>query len=204
MARLTRPESRAQTRARLLDAAAEVFATRGFHGASVDEVAEAAGYSKGALYSNFASKDELFLAVLQSRMQGQVELLERLSQQARTSPDDMLALLPDLDWTDLQWCLLTFEFWLYALRNPQAGERLAPLYRQFRAQLASLLAPYAGHDLPPGELATAIIALYQGLDLQRRLDPDAVRVDSVARLVAALQRNAVEDGSAGTPDTPGT
>src|SRR5712691_9354782 len=80
--RLTRAESRRRTRVHLLEAAVEVFARRGFHGASVEEVAEVAGYTKGAVYSNFTSKDELFLAVLEGRMQAQVELLERLSERA--------------------------------------------------------------------------------------------------------------------------
>ena len=68
MPRLTRAEQRDLTRTRLLDAAEKVFVDRGFHAASVDEVAEEAGYSKGAVYSNFENKDELFLAVLERRV----------------------------------------------------------------------------------------------------------------------------------------
>jgi len=66
-ARLTRDERRAQTRERLLDAAAEVFNRLGYHGASLEAVAEAAGYTKGAVYSNFASKAELFVALAERR-----------------------------------------------------------------------------------------------------------------------------------------
>src|SRR4029077_18498595 len=66
--RLSRAEQRDQTRARLLDAAEKVFVDHGFHAASVDQVAEEAGYSKGAVYSNFENKDELFLAVLERRV----------------------------------------------------------------------------------------------------------------------------------------
>ena len=65
--RLTRDERRAQTRERLLDAAAEVFNRLGYHGASLEAVADAAGYTKGAVYSNFASKSELFLALAERR-----------------------------------------------------------------------------------------------------------------------------------------
>ena len=65
--RLTRAESRERTRAHLLEAAADVFAQRGFHGASVEEVADVAGYTKGAVYSNFASKDELLRETLEYR-----------------------------------------------------------------------------------------------------------------------------------------
>src|SRR5258708_12401897 len=84
--RLTRAESRRRTRVHLLEAAAEVFARRGFHGASVEEVAEVAGYTKGAVYSNFTSKDDLFLAVLEGRIQPQVDLLDRRSARAPAPP----------------------------------------------------------------------------------------------------------------------
>src|SRR5208282_2448720 len=63
--RLSREQSRAQTRERLLDAAREAFARNGFHGASVDEIASAAGFSTGALYSNFDGKEDLFLALME-------------------------------------------------------------------------------------------------------------------------------------------
>ena len=187
MGRFTRAESHARTRQALLDAAAEVFANRGFGGASLDEIAEVAGYTKGAVYSNFGSKDELFLAVLQDRMRRQVELLDGLAERAKAAPGDVPLLLPDLDSLDQQWCLLIFEFWLYALRNPSSGERLAAVYRQFRADLAPLLAPYTGASMQPEELAAAGIAIYQGLALQRHLDPDAARADFVARLLRTLQ-----------------
>jgi len=163
-----------------------VFARRGFHGASVEEVAEVAGYSKGAVYSNLASKDELFLAVLQDRMRSQIEFLERLTEQAKAEPGGSLV-PPDLDWLVLKWYLLAFEFWLHALRNPAVGERLAEVYRHFRAQLAPLLAPFVGEGLEAPELASAAIALYEGLALQRHLDPGAVPVDLSVRVLEGLR-----------------
>src|SRR5437588_414214 len=190
--RLTRAESRARTRVHLLEAAAEVFARRGFHGASVEEVADVAGYTKGAVYSNFASKDDLFLAVLEARQRAMVAFLEGLAARAAASGEASLT-LPDLDWTNLDWCLLTFEFWLYALRNPQVGERLAEVYRQFRARLEPLLAPFIGDGVGASELAAVGIALYEGLALQRHLDPDAVGIDLVGRLFERLR------AAAGTP-----
>ena len=102
MGRLTRAESHARTRQALLDAAAQVFANRGFGGASLDEIAEVAGYTKGAVYSNFGSKDELFLAVLQDRMRRQVELLNGLAERAKAAPENVPLLLPDLGSLDQQ------------------------------------------------------------------------------------------------------
>ena len=89
MTRLTRAQRRQQTRARLLDAAGQVFARRGFHAATVDEVAEAAGYTKGAVYSNFANKDELFLALLDQRLAAQLQQVEALY--AIESSEELLA-----------------------------------------------------------------------------------------------------------------
>ncbi|MGH8975530.1 MAG: TetR family transcriptional regulator, partial [Acidimicrobiia bacterium] len=74
--RLTREESRAQTRARLLESAAALFAERGFHGTSVEDIAERAGFSRGAFYSNFEHKADLFLALLDDRLAGDLAALE--------------------------------------------------------------------------------------------------------------------------------
>ena len=78
MARLTRKERQARTRRRLVDAAAHVGARRGLAAASLDEVAQVAGYTKGAVYANFASKEELFLAVLDERFAERLAQIERL------------------------------------------------------------------------------------------------------------------------------
>lgn len=194
MARLTRAEAQVQTRRRLLDAAAIVFARRGFHGASLEQVADEAGYSKGAVYSNFASKEELFLAVLEARFQDRTELYRRLAEQAASEPGkDLPGLLPGLDAPDEVWCLLETEFWLYALRNPSARERMAALYREYRAQLAPLAVPYAGADLDPEQVIAAVIALYYGLTLQLQGDPGAIRPDLVTAILRALERGASRD-----------
>ena len=79
MTRLSRAESQARTRRDLIDAATVVFARRGFGGASNAEVAEEAGYTKGAVYSNFSSKDELFLAALETRLRERVGFYGQLA-----------------------------------------------------------------------------------------------------------------------------
>ena len=187
MPRLTRAESQARTRQHLLDAAAVVFARLGFHAASIEEVADEASYTKGAVYSNFTSKEELFLAVLETRLLTQVEFFRRLAEQAQAQPgQDLAALLPRLDDTDEVWCLLEFEFWLYALRNPPIRDRVAALYRQYRSELAPLAVPYASANLTPEEVVAASIALYHGLTLQRHSDPAAIRPDLVSRILRTL------------------
>jgi len=191
MARLTRAQSQAQTRRRLIDAAATVFARRGFHGASIDEVAEEAEFSKGAVYSNFDSKDELFLAVLEDRLHSQANFFGQLAQRAHTQPaDDLLALLPPLDGPDEVWCLLECEFWLYALRNAAISKRVAALYKEYRSELAPIAASYASDELSPGDVVSAAIALYYGLTLQWHADPGVIQPDLVARVLRALERAA--------------
>lgn len=197
MSRLSRSESQARTRRHLIDTASVVFARRGFRGASIEEVAEQAGYTKGAIYSNFRSKDELFLAVLETRLQERVEFYRRLARQARAHPGQGLAdLLPRLDEPDEEtWCLLQLEFWLYAMRHPPVRQRMAVLYRQYRAHLAPLAAPYAGTGIEPAEVVAAVIALYHSLTLQWHSDPTAVRPDLVTRILRALDRRPRRGGS---------
>src|SRR4051794_17936580 len=140
MARLTRAQRRQQTRARLLDAAGQVFARRGLHAATIDEVADAAGYTKGAVYSNFATKDELVLALLDQHRAAQLQKLEALD--AIESSEELRAALRD--WTDQEpaardFGVLMIEFSLYAMRNPAAHAELAARYRQVRGRLAELI-----------------------------------------------------------------
>jgi AcrR family transcriptional regulator len=196
MARLTRAESQAQTRQRLIEAAAIVFARRGFHGASIDEVADEAGYTKGAVYSNFGSKDELFLAVLEARLQTNADFYRRLDQRAQAQPgQDLAGLLPRLDDLEETWCLLQVEFWLYALRNPPLRDRMAALYRRYRAQLASITQRAASAEIESEEVAAVAIALYHALTLQWHADPGVFRPDLISRVLRALgQAAAATDG----------
>lgn len=205
MARLSRAESQARTRRNLIEAASVVFARRGFHAASIEDVAHEANYTKGAVYSNFGSKDELFLAVLEARLQERVEFYRQLAEEARLQPGHGLAgLLPPLDEPGEGWCLLQLEFWLYAMRRPPVRQRMAVLYRQYRAQLAPLAARYAAPGVEPAEVVAAVIALYHGLTLQWHSDPRAVRPDLVSRILRALDRHSARgEGRRSVRHAPG-
>jgi AcrR family transcriptional regulator len=181
MARLTRAQQREQTRARLLDAAGRVFARRGFHAATIDEVAEAAGYTKGAVYSNFATKDELVLALLDQRVATQLEQVEALS--GIESSEELLAALGGRTEQEFaaarDFGILMVEFSLYAMRNPAAQAELASRYRQLRSGLATLIAErYARHQsappMPPEHLAALALATDAGLFLQYAAEPGAL------------------------------
>ena len=180
--RLTRAERKEDTRCRLLASAARVFARRGFHAASVEDVAEDAGFSKGAVYSNFESKEDLFLAMLEARFAARVaEVREVVSsagepgEQARRSADGFIRQFAE----DPDWPVLFMEFWAYAQRNPSVRRRFAAQVRELRRAIAEILearAAEAGAELPvPAEqLAAMTFAMATGVALERQLDRDAV------------------------------
>jgi AcrR family transcriptional regulator len=194
MARLTRVERRQQTRARLIEAAGQVFAHRGFHAATVDEVAEAAGYTKGAVYANFTSKDELFLALLDQRLAAQLQQVEALY--AIESSEELRAAMGGRTEREFaaarDFGVLQVEFWLYAMRNPAVQAELAKRYRQLRGRLAELIGSrYARHQtappMPPGHLAALAVATDTGLFLQYAVEPGALpwelRADAMLQLL---------------------
>ena len=180
--RLTRAEAKARTRELLLEAAARVFARKGFAGASVEEIAEEAGFSIGALYSNFSGKEDLFLALMSGRA------AERVSDTATVLADwhegssgqpwlafgQQMAGVADKN-ADL--APLQAEFWLYAVRHPEVMATFAENVRQRRAVLEELIAAELdadGGSYPeglPGRLAVVISALFTGMVRQRRIDP---------------------------------
>ncbi len=125
--RLTREEVKQQTRKNLLEAAITVFGQKGFHGASIDDIAEAAGYTKGAVYTHFASKDELYLALLDENLKQEdlvwTQLLEEGKLVGESIEEIQKEVLNQLN-TQKNWGILTLEFFVYALRHPQVKEKL--------------------------------------------------------------------------------
>jgi AcrR family transcriptional regulator len=180
---LTRARRREMTRRHLMDAAAVVFARDGFHGASLDDVAAAAGFTKGAVYSNFASKDDLFLAVFDDRIARENADMQRTlteQEQPYDMTDEQLSRVRGVverTWDD-EWTALYLEFVLYARRNPAAASKLAAtMRRQREATVAMLQEAYTAvafePEFPVPVLATLSIALFEGLALGRLADPPA-------------------------------
>ncbi|TVP70759.1 MAG: TetR/AcrR family transcriptional regulator [Leptolyngbya sp. LCM1.Bin17] len=183
--RLSRQESRRQTRAQLLAAAAQVFAEKGFNGASVEDIAETAGYSKGAVYSNFESKEDLFLALIDQYLAVELEKLGDSIDLPLWEAEF------ERDLTENRTLkLLTVEFFLYAMRNESARQKLAQRYRVAYAALAQMMGKhYQQANLPQPmsaqHLAWAITSVGTGLFLQTCLDPDAL---PEAMYMTALKR----------------
>jgi AcrR family transcriptional regulator len=191
--RLTRQQRKAQTRDRLLDAAATIFAERGLAAASLDEVAAQAGYTKGAVYSNFASKTDLVIALLERRIASQSELLT-----SRFAGKDVETVSLELESSakvpeaDRAFLVLAVEFWLHAMRDEHARSLVAQEYEHARTVVARQLdaAGYASSAaaarLSSREMAIVVEALGTGLALQAALDPEHVRADLMATVIALL------------------
>jgi AcrR family transcriptional regulator len=125
--RLTREEAKQQTREQLLLAAAQVFAQKGFHGASIDEIAETAGYTKGAVYTHFSTKDDLYLALLDQSLDRESSIWTQIIEEGLEIKTHSKELEKELltEYKNLQtWNLLTLEFMVYALRNPEVKQRI--------------------------------------------------------------------------------
>ena len=177
----TRP-TRAQTRARLLQAASEVFAKHGYDRASLDDVAAAAGLTKGAVYSSFASKDELFYALMRERIDERLALVAAAVDRQTTLEDstrDAGAGLVELIFSQADWHLLFIEFWARAVRDPSLREEFARQRRSARELIARFLEQQAarlGIELPAPayQLAVAVLALSNGIAIEQLADPDTV------------------------------
>ncbi len=196
--RLTPDKRREQTRSHLLRAAAEVFSRRGYHGASLDEVAAEAGFSKGAVYSNFESKEDLFLALVNDRTEQLVQDFGAAAEGHRTGAALIKALSDvyiHLGSEDRGWALST-EFSLYALRNPELRKKLVTDNRAGRELVIELVEQHCREagvtpPLPAESIATIYIALFRGMWEQRALDPETVPDDLFASAIVFV-RDAIE------------
>jgi AcrR family transcriptional regulator len=174
--------TRAQTRRRLLEAAGEVFAKRGYDRASLDDVADAAGLTKGAVYSSFASKDNLFYALMRERIGERLALVAEAVERQRTVGDitrDAGSGLAQLMSSQSDWHLLFIEFWARAVRDPGLRDEFARERRSARKLITQFLeerAVEADVNLPaPAEqLAVAVLALSNGIAIEHLADPDTV------------------------------
>ncbi|WEO93166.1 TetR/AcrR family transcriptional regulator [Streptomyces sp. FXJ1.172] len=135
---------RRETNERLLDAAEQAFAECGFQGVSIAELCARAGYTTGAFYSNYDSKDELFLALFTRRSEIVLKQLSEAVDQALVSEQPVATFIELASVVDEQtrtWFLISTEFTLHAIRNPEAAQALARHDAAIRAAIAELLAP---------------------------------------------------------------
>jgi AcrR family transcriptional regulator len=194
MTRLTRKESQARTRSKLLEAAGKVFACRGLERATVDEVAGEAGYTKGAFYANFKSKEELFLAMLDERFGQRLEEIDRVLESGASVEDQARQAGRDFSeyvTTDPEWSRLFFEFAVQAMRDEEFRQELVTRHRTIRSRIAE---GFTAHKevlggeppIPAEDVAMMTYAMADGFALARILEPEDVPDDMFATMLAVF------------------
>lgn len=200
--RLTRAEKRGRTREDLIAAAERLFTERGFHATSVDEIALEAGYTKGAVYSNFRSKEDLFFAVYERRAERAVVETERVIRE--DGPAAGLERLASESarrrGRDDGWLAVFFEFWAHVLRHPELRERFAAIHARGAEPLDAALERFAderGIELPidARRFNVAMYAMISGLSLERLTQPDVVEATLGARMVRLVLDGLAPDGA---------
>lgn len=176
---LTRQESQARTRSRLIQSAERVFLKKGFLAASIGQIARTAGYTTGAVYSNFASKEDLGLAVIQRHMLAGIMAMQEQLTGAEPTVSSRLAALAQ--WVDDQlgdeeWVVLVTEFALASRHNPERRVQFSQGLRAARLAVAAILDGQSrelGVALPmdSGRLAAAILGLGIGVSVLRIAEP---------------------------------
>ena len=197
--RLSRKERQAHTRDCLMQSAARVFKRRGLEGASIDEVASDAGFTKGAFYANFKSKEELFLAMLDQRFAERVDEIEKLLGSDQTLPEQARAGGQEFHEQvvrDPEWERLFFEFAAYAARDDGFRQELVARYRTLVDRMAEGLQRRADEVgfTPPGPVeafALMICAAGNGAALHELLDPDGVPENFFAGMMELLTLGAI-------------
>ncbi|GED14984.1 TetR/AcrR family transcriptional regulator [Aneurinibacillus migulanus] len=169
--RLTQEERKQETRQMLLESAAETFAQLGFHGASVDKIAEFAGFSKGAVYAHFKSKEELFLALLKQQIQSHIDLINEMWGEYQSfdrfieNMNDYFCLVRQ---KSRAWSILSMEFLLYAMRNESVHQKWTTLILESVEKISKIIEKMmleTGYEsaLSAEELAWTILSLENGM-----------------------------------------
>ena len=204
VARLSREESRERTRPLLRRAAAASFAKHGFEGASVDQISEDAGFSRGAFYSNFADKEAIFLDLLIRHLDRDIEGFRRAAAESDTL-DALIAKLT-VNYRDLgerpDWCLLSSEFQLYATRVGRSDSAFAKAYDAYRDRLSALLQEaferfeFRG-ELNARHLTSTLIGLSHGLALERAASNQSLPMEVTGMAIRALLLGAASSTARG-------
>lgn len=194
MARQTQHERKADTRARLLDAAATLFASQGIDAVSVDAVADAADRTSGAVYAHFGSKHGLLLALLDewkdslvTTVMAELELVDDLVARLRAVARNIVV---DPDDNTKRLLLLERELWLRAARDDEVADSLRRRARNAHEHLASGFRSWIAQGilpagLDPATLASAFQAIVVGLETSQRVD-EAVDVESATAALCAV------------------
>jgi AcrR family transcriptional regulator len=185
---------REETRQRIADAALPIFARSGYDRATVDEIVREAGYSKGAFYVHFESKEDLFWRMLEERIARHQEAFRGALDETRSvqvNIERLLTAIFAIFRKDAMWSALFIEFVAHAARNEKVRERLAAMYQNWREFTVDALTlgrdvGRVRKDLDVEFAATVMVALIEGMIMQARLAPAAVRPEEAIEPLASL------------------
>ena len=194
--RLRRQEQRQLTRAQLLDAAERVFARERYRGASIAAIATEAGYSHGAIYSNFNGKEDLFLVLVEELIDARLARVYQAADDAlsrRGEPLEAARRFVAMLQQEREAVLLLVDFWNQAVRDPTAAAKFAERHARLRALIGRIVEGVARDQglelaLPRDHVATALIALANGFAIERLADPTAAPDELFAHAIAAILR----------------
>jgi AcrR family transcriptional regulator len=194
---LNRARQSERNRALLLSAARRVFLARGYHAATLEQIADDAGFSKGVVYSQFQSKADLFLALLEARIEERAQENARLAE-SMADGGGLPALIDHLargDQTTPGWLMLVIEFLVHAARDPELSRRYAAAHDRTVEALTDVLTTVverSGHELAlaPRPLAKVLLAISTGATLEQAADP-SLDGPLMGKLVAQMVEAAV-------------
>jgi AcrR family transcriptional regulator len=194
-ATLDRFEQRKLTRAKLIDAALKLFSTSGYEHATVDDISREAGYSKGAYYFHFSTKDDILTELLRMWTEDRTTVLAAAEGEATSSDSLANVLEAFFTYEEQRWPAVLLEFWSQAVRNPEVSNRLTQAYAAWRGQLADAFAQAAGNGaiaLESAQDAAAVaLAAHDGFAVQVAITPEGrgapmTAADLAASIVAPL------------------
>lgn len=198
MARLTRAGKKEETRKALIRSAASCFARVGFEASTIDMIAEDADFSRGAFYSHFSSKDEIFLLLLSEHLEADLATLGPALQKV-CSPKELIERTQSRYRNlgkDEDWCLLFSEFQLYVMRDGMEAAEFKNLFDDYRAKLGVLIKECCDRidlklKITPYELVVSQLAIAHGLSLQRVSNPSirqSLAADALSIFTSGAQK----------------
>jgi AcrR family transcriptional regulator len=183
-ATVDRFEQRKQTRAKLIDAALKLFSTSGYEHATVDDISREAGYSKGAYYFHFSTKDDILMELLRMWQEDRTRVLAASEGEASTAEELRNVLAGFFSYEEKRWPATLLEFWSQALRNETVSRSMTGAYAGWRKQLSEAFAQAASSgavSLESTQDAAAVaLAAHDGFAVQVAITPDGARTPMTA------------------------
>jgi AcrR family transcriptional regulator len=185
---IDRFEQRKATKAKLIDAALKLFSTSGYEHATVDDISREAGYSKGAYYFHFSTKDDILMELLRMWQDDRTRVLASMEGEASTADELRRVLTGFFTYEEKRWPATLLEFWSQALRNDEVSRSMTTAYAGWRNQLSEAFAQAAGSGAitldSTQDAAAVALAAHDGYAVQVAITPDGSRTPMTANDLA--------------------